>query len=124
MGVWRGFPSLVASGDTETLLGIIKEKTETGTTITSWKAYKCLEHGGFQHLTVNHLINFVDPITVALTKTIEKSWREAKVKVPRYGRRKYHLVGYLARAMFQVNIPETNKRLHEFLVAVVVSHGK
>ena len=37
-----------------------------GTTIISdcWKSYNCLNNEGFQHLTVNHTYNFVDPDTV------------------------------------------------------------
>jgi transposase-like protein len=50
---------------TDTLLGCIKEWIVPGTTIVSdcWKSYDCLKHEGFQHLTVNHSYNFVDPQT-------------------------------------------------------------
>ncbi|KYM95849.1 hypothetical protein ALC62_13500 [Cyphomyrmex costatus] len=49
----------------QTLLAIIKEWILPGTTIVSdcWKSYDCLNNEGFQHLTVNHSYNFVDPDT-------------------------------------------------------------
>ena len=43
----------------ETLLQVIKDYIESGTTIISdcWKAYQCLTSEGYKHLTVNHSIN-------------------------------------------------------------------
>ena len=108
----------VEKRDSATLLGIIKEKIAPGTTIISdcWKAYKCLEDEGFQHLTVNHSVNFVDPTDPAThTNTVERLWREVKAKVPLYGRRKKHFVGYLARSMFIMAHKDPNKRFHAFL---------
>ena len=74
----------------ETLLKIIKEKIKPGTTIISdcWQAYDCLSKHGFQHLKVNHSINFLDPETGAHTNTIERKWRDTKNLVPKFGRRK------------------------------------
>ncbi|KYN00044.1 hypothetical protein ALC62_02638 [Cyphomyrmex costatus] len=49
----------------KTLLACIKQWIMPGTTIISdcWKSYNCLNSEGFQHLTVNHTYNFVDPDT-------------------------------------------------------------
>jgi len=49
----------------DTLLACIKKWIMPGTTIISdcWKSYNCLNSEGFQHLTVNHTYNFVDPDT-------------------------------------------------------------
>ena len=46
-----------------TLLKIIKDRVKPGSTIISdcWRAYDCLESEGYQHLKVNHSLNFVDP---------------------------------------------------------------
>ena len=60
--------------DSETFLGIIRDRIEPGTTIISdcWKAYNCLSGRGFEHLTVNYSLNFVDPNTKAHTNTIKR----------------------------------------------------
>ena len=103
----------------DTLLGIIKERIEPGTTIISdcWKAYDCLEQEGYVHLKVNHSLNFVDPTSGAHTNTIERRWRDAKNLVPKYGRRKAHFIGYLATSYFKLAHKEQNTRLHTFLKA-------
>ena len=115
----------VEKRDTDTLLAIIKDKIEPGTTIISdcWKAYNCLSDSGFKHLTVNHSINFVDPHTHAHTNTVERLWREIKSKVPLYGRKKKHFVGYLARSMFMMAYKDPNKRFHAFLEAAAVLYN-
>ena len=110
----------VEKRDRPTLLKIIKEKINPHTTVISdcWKAYDCLTSEGFRHLKVNHSLNFVDPETGAHTNTQERHWRTLKEKVAKFGRRKYHFEGYLARAAFQILYPEANKRMHPFLEAV------
>ena len=58
----------------DTLLNIIKDYIELGTTIIPdcWKAYNCLGSEGDTHLKVNHKLNFVDPKTGAHTNSIER----------------------------------------------------
>ena len=70
-----------------TLLQIIKDNIKPGTTIISdyWKAYDCLNKEGFEHLKVNHSLNFVDPDSGAHTNTIESTWRALKKFLPKYG---------------------------------------
>ena len=103
----------------ETLLQVIKDFIASGTTVISdcWRAYDCLEQEGYKHLTVNHSVNFVDPVTRAHTNTIERLWRDTKNLVPKYGRRKAHFVGYLAVAYFKLQVKESKHRLHEFAKA-------
>ena len=103
----------------ETLVKIIKEKIVPGTTIISdcWKAYNSLGDEGYEHQTVNHTYNFVDPQTKAHTQNIERVWRDIKSTCPRYGRRSYNYVGYLARSIFLRSIKDGNQRLHHFLLA-------
>ena len=103
----------------DTLLGVIQEYIAEGTTIISdcWKAYNCLEQEGYNHLTVNHSVNFVDPVTGAHTNTIERTWRDIKSLVPKYGRKKCFFVGYLAVAYFKLVITDPSKRLHNFMHA-------
>ena len=80
----------VETRNAETLLQVIKDYIESGTTIISdcWKAYQYLTSEGYTHLTVNHSINFVDPDTGAHTNTIERRWRDTKNLVSKYGRKK------------------------------------
>ena len=59
---------------------IILEHIKPGTTIISdcWIAYDKLGTVGFQHLTVNHSYNFIDPHTGAHTNSIESLWWQIK----------------------------------------------
>jgi transposase-like protein len=85
-----------------TLLPIIRDWILPGTTIISdcWKAYDCLQDLEYEHLRVNHSLNFVDPESGAHTNGIESSWRAAKAITGPSGRRKSHIPGNLARYMF------------------------
>ncbi|KAL4089379.1 hypothetical protein QTP88_024425 [Uroleucon formosanum] len=88
----------------ETLVRIIEEWIRPGTTIISdyWKTYSRLNEKGYNHLTVNHSVNFKDPETGAHSNTIESTWRHAKVILPNYKRKKEFYGGYLAKYMFVV----------------------
>lgn len=88
--------------DSATLLPIIRDWILPGSTIISdcWKAYDCLNDYGYEHLQVNHSLNYKDPETGAHTNSIEGSWAQAKKGIPSGGRRKYFMAGYLARFMF------------------------
>jgi transposase-like protein len=97
----RVFVVPVEERSADVLLGIIKEKIAPGTTIVSdcWSSYNRipeLEGYNFQHLTVNHSKNFVDPETGACTNKVERFWREIKDNIPRYGRKGEHVESYLA----------------------------
>ncbi|XP_028046186.2 uncharacterized protein LOC118644227 [Monomorium pharaonis] len=87
----------------KTLLACIKEWILPGTTIVSdcWKSYNCLNNEDFQHLTVNHSYNFVDPDTGAHTQHIERVWREVRGNIPRYGTKEDHVLGYLCEFLFK-----------------------
>lgn len=78
---WRYF--WVQRRDKQTLIPIIQRECAPGSLIHSdeWAAYRCLPSLGFQHHTVNHQENFVDPDTGAHTQSIERSWLDAKVKL-------------------------------------------
>lgn len=53
------------------------------------------------HLSVNHKTNFVDPETGAHTQGIERTWREVRANISKYGTKKEHLVSYLAEYLFK-----------------------
>ncbi|KYQ47743.1 hypothetical protein ALC60_13231 [Trachymyrmex zeteki] len=124
----------------ETLLKCIKEWILPGSTIISdcWKSYKYLENEGFQHLTVNHSYNFVDPDTSkvyfvntdlinitfaniliffkfidAHTQNIERVWREVRANIPKYGILPDHFEGYLSEYLFKRN-HDLEKRIDSF----------
>ena len=69
--------------DAATLLSIIEETILPGTIIISdeWSAYNSIANipnRNYQHLTVNHSTNFVNPQTGAATNRIEGLWNKAK----------------------------------------------
>lgn len=99
----------------DTLLTCIQQWILPGTKIMSdkWKAYDCLTNAGFNHLTVNHSINFVDPDTGAHTQSIERTWREVRSNISKYGTRESHLISYLAEYMFKRAHP-LQERIYEF----------
>ena len=70
--------------DRQTLEPLILEHVAPGSTIITdcWKAYDNLGAEGFQHLTVNHSYNFVDPTTGAHTNTVENLWWQIKWQLP------------------------------------------
>ena len=61
--------------DQNTLLELVKKHVSPGTTIMSdcWRGYNNLSANGYNHLTVNHTKNFVDPHTGANTQKIESN---------------------------------------------------
>jgi len=104
----------------DTLLPLIQETTAAGTPIVSdcWRAYDCLDDSGYQHLKVNHSINFVDPVTKANTQKIERLWRDLKDSIPHFGQRKEHYDGYLAHFAFLRKHKPHTVCLHFFFAAM------
>ena len=79
------FMYVVPNRTKETLLTTVKACIRPGSTIYSdkWKAYDDIPHlegYDFQHYTVNHSENFVDPETGAHTQNIENLWKCAKMR--------------------------------------------
>ena len=103
----------------ETLLPLIQTFIKPGSIIISdqWKAYNKISELGYQHQTVNHSVNFVDPVTGAHTQNIERLWKDIKSHVLREGIRKKYYSQYISRYLFMRSIPEPEKRLHAFLIA-------
>ena len=66
----------------ETLIPLIQKYTKPGSIIysDSWRAYNSISDYGFQHFTINHSENFVDPQNPHIhTQTIERLWRDIKI---------------------------------------------
>ena len=119
-GSGRTFLVPVPSWDSDTLLSVIKTWIRPGTTIMSdcWRAYDCLSSHGFVHQTVNHSQNFVNPDSGAHTQNIKRLWCDVRGGIPRFGRSKKHLVGYLAEFMFKGKFQNHQTRIHAFFWAV------
>ena len=66
--------------DSETLLPLIQRAVAPGSLIVSdkWGAYNELSRLGYQHISVNHSENFVDPETGACTNRVEGMWGRIK----------------------------------------------
>ncbi|GBM62184.1 hypothetical protein AVEN_189398-1 [Araneus ventricosus] len=79
-GIKRGskesFVCVVEDRTAETLIEITKKYVEPGTTVLSdcWKSYRPLTEEGYVHYTVNHSVNFKDPITGVHTNGIVGTW--------------------------------------------------
>ncbi|GFW35100.1 DDE_Tnp_IS1595 domain-containing protein [Trichonephila clavipes] len=105
-----------------TLMEIIMEWIEPGTKIIldCWKGYNhdVLTTEGFNHLTVNHSLNFVDPDTGAHTNTIESTWRHVKSQFPQYNRQNYASF-YLAMYMFEKSCRAKNVDMFNAFVEII-----
>lgn len=81
-GSGRCFIVPVEYRNADTLLPIIQKHVMPGTTIISdlWKAYYKITQlpEGYQHYTVNHSENSVDPKSGACSNTIESTWQKFK----------------------------------------------
>ena len=92
------FFKIVEDRSASTLIPIIKEHIKPGSVILSdcWKAYDCLEREGYNHLTVNHSIEFKKLETGACTNTIESTQNAVKKSLPKTGTRKDFYDSYFA----------------------------
>ena len=94
----------VPNRSAQTLLPIIQASIRPGTTIMSdmWAAYGGIAAMGFNHLTVNHKLHFVDPQTGAHTQHVERSWKSGKERNKRHnGTHRQMLDSYLCEWMWR-----------------------
>ena len=94
--------------DKETLLPIIRAQILPGTRVMSdlWRSYDCLKDEGYEHITVNHSLNFVDPDTGAHTQGIENTWWGVKRSYPRTGTSQELIESYLQEFMWRKHYGE------------------
>lgn len=91
-----------------TLMPIIKSHIRPGTNIISdqWKAYTQINTlSGLKHQTVNHSVNFVNPLTGAHTQTIERTWKAAKERNKRHNGTHRHMIdSYMCEFMWRQHV--------------------
>ena len=100
----EGFLVEVDRRDADTLLPILQQYVLPGTTVVSdlWQAYNTINALGYNHLTVNHRMNFVDPVTHATTNHVESMWCRAKQRNKREcGTTRELLTSYLTEFMWR-----------------------
>jgi transposase-like protein len=110
----------VPSRQAVTVFPITLQWVNPGTTIMTdqWREYNGLVDQGFGHQTVNHSINFVNPITGAHnTQNIESMWKSMKQKFNRmYGTRVHLRHTYLLEFMWRRL--DTGFALHNILTHI------
>ena len=104
--------------DAATLIPLIEKHVAPGTTIITdlWAGYSGLEGAGYNHLTVNHTYNFVDPDTYAHTQHIESSWRPFKKKLTSTGFRKRYLADHMCEFLWRREVRRNNNFFFESLI--------
>ena len=103
--------------DKDTLIGLIQKFILPESVIYSdcWKAYSSLSDHGFEHLTVNHSLHFVDPKDKDIhTQNIERLWLDVKQYMKRPGIRGKYMSQYLGRYLFLKE--HEGHELHSFLL--------
>ena len=115
----KGLLVAVPRRDAATLLPVIQQYVLPGSTIVSdcWRAYNTLPQLGYQHLTVNRNIQFVNPQNGACTNHIECYWKNAKMRNKREcGTARSQLDSYLIEYMWRTQFG--NNPLHNFVAHV------
>lgn len=101
------FVSLVENRKSHTLLPIICNVCRPGSIIWSdeWRAYSQLTDYGYEHLTVNHSLNFVNPVNGANTQSVESLWNKLKLRLKKLMGLNVHSLGeHLFEWMWKDNI--------------------
>lgn len=105
-----GYMEVVPNRSQDTLIPIISRVCRPGTRIISdeWKGYLNINRVlGFQHDTVNHSVNFVNPINHAHTQNIESYWAKQKLRIKKMkGLKKDLIQEYLNEFMWRDKVKD------------------
>lgn len=119
-----GYMEIVAQRDAATLLPIINAHVAPGTEVWSdeWSAYRRVGTlpNVSRHMTVNHSVNFVDPVTGVHTQHIESYWNRVKQKLKRMkGCSRAMLSGYLDGFMWKERYGSTRREAFDNLCGIL-----
>ena len=90
--------------------------------LPSYGGIGAIQGMGFDHLTVNHSVNFVDPITGAHTQSVERSWKSEKERNKRHnGTHRHMLDSYLCEWMWRKR-HRNNVDLFEHMLASIAAY--
>lgn len=97
------FLKQVENRDCVTLQNIILDHVLPGTKIHTdcWRGYGDLNSLGYIHMKVNHSQNFVDPVTLACTNTVEGLNCGLKRKIPIRNRTRDSIDGFLGEYVWR-----------------------
>ena len=86
-GTSKAFMVEVLDRSAATLLPLIQQHILPGTTVLSdeWRSYSRIPTLGMADETVDHSLNFVDPLTGAHTQEIESTWAATKKMMRKKG---------------------------------------
>ena len=110
------YVQLVPDRSADTLIPILRNVCKDGSIIWSdeWRSYNNIENNNFEHQTVNHKFNFVNPIDGCNTQSVESLWNKLKRRIKKLMGVDYSLLNsYLKEWMWKDNIAKND--FNEFL---------
>jgi hypothetical protein len=77
----------------------------------------------YQHLTVNHSENFVDPVTGAHTQTVERLWKSAKERNKRqFGTRRAMMESYFIEFIWRRKVKLAAQDPFDAILNAIAQH--
>ena len=124
-----GYMEVVQSRDAATLLPTIQAHVAPGSVVHSdqWRAYSRVSRLPTinTHHTVNHSLNFVDPVTGVHTQHVESHWNRVKLKLKAMkGCHAHQVPSYLDEFMWRERYATTGKRAVHAIMQDIANHPK
>lgn len=102
----------------ETLILLIEKYVKRGSVINSdcWSGYVSLTLRGYYHKRVNHRLYHINRVNRAHIQTMERTWRELRRLVPKYGRSVGGVASRLSKFAFTYSTPRPDRVLNFFRI--------